>query len=348
MADKLLKFSKTINIDGRIIGANQPTYIIAEAGVSHLGEKQNLDPLIKMSLDAKVDAFKTQHFYTDKFISKKDKDWFSRLSEKEVEDSAIKYARDLCIENNLTFLCTPHHEEVLNFLVNEIKVSAIKVGSGELGNFPFLKKIALTRKPIILSTGMYKLKEIKETIEFLYDCGCRELAILHCTTIYPTPKNLVNLSVMDQIRNFFSGPIGYSDHTEGNLVPIGAVCKGASIIEKHITLFRNIPNAQDWKVSCDAESLKELVTDIRDIENALGGQEKTITENEKKSKVWATKSITAKKNIEIGETIDCESISMMRPGNGLSAANLSQVIGKKTKKYIKNGDLVLLDDLDLD
>jgi len=346
LSDKLLKFSSTINIDGKTIGSNQPTYIVAEAGVSHLGEKQNLDPLIKMSLDAKVDAFKTQHFYTEKFISKKDKDWFYRISEKEVKDSIIKYARDSCIENNLTFLCTPHHEEVLSFLVNEIKVSAIKVGSGELGNFPFLKKIALTKKPIILSTGMYKLKDIKETIEFLYDCGCRELAILHCTTMYPTPKNLVNLSVIDQIRKFFSGPVGYSDHTEGNLVPIGAVCKGASIIEKHITLFKNIPNAQDWKVSCDSESLKELVSDIRVLEAALGGHEKTISEIENKSKKWATKSITAKRNIEIGETIDSESIAMMRPGNGLSAANLTRVIGRKTNKYIKKGDLVLFDDLD--
>ncbi len=346
MPDKLLKFSTTINIDGKIIGANRPTYIIAEAGVSHLGEKQNLDPLIKMSIDAKVDAFKTQHFYTEKFISKKDKDWFSRISEKELDDLIIKYARDSCIANNLTFLCTPHHEEVLSFLVNEIKVSAIKVGSGELGNFPFLKKIALTKKPIILSTGMYKLNEIKETIEFLYDCGCRELAILHCTTIYPTPKHLVNLSVIDQIRKFFSGPVGYSDHTEGNLVPIGAVCRGASIIEKHITLFKNIPNAQDWKVSCDSKSLKELVTDIRGLEVALGGHEKTISENEKKSKIWATKSITAKRNIEIGEIIDSESIAMMRPGNGLSASNLNRVIGKKANKFIKNGDLVLFDDLD--
>ena len=346
MSDKLLKFSTNINIDGRIIGANQPTFIIAEAGVSHLGEKQNLDPLIKMSLDAKVDAFKTQHFYTDKFISKKDKDWFSRISEKEVEDSVIKYARDSCSENNLTFLCTPHHEEVLSFLVNEIKVSAIKVGSGELGNFPLLKKIALTKKPIILSTGMYKLNEIKETIEFLYDCGCRELAILHCTTIYPTPKNLVNLSVIDQIRKIFSGPVGYSDHTEGNLVTIGAVCKGAAIIEKHITLFKNIPNAQDWKVSCDAASLKELVNDIRVLESALGGHEKTISEKEKKSKIWATKSITAKRNIEIGETIDSDSVAMMRPGNGLSAADLNRVIGKKVNKFINHGDLIFFDDLD--
>lgn len=346
MLNNLLKFPPYININGRLIGDDYPTYIVAEAGLSHLGKKENVAPLVKMATDAGVDAFKTQHFYAEKFISKNDKEWFERISAKEVKDQIIKYTKNLCVDKNLTFLCTPHHEEVLSFLINEIEVPAIKVGSGELGNFPFLKKIAETKKPIILSTGMYKLNDIKDSIEFLYNSGCRELAILHCTTIYPTAKNLVNLSVIDQIKSFFSGPVGYSDHTVGNLVPVGAVAKGASIIEKHITLFKNIPNAQDWKVSCDAESLKDLVIDIRNLKSALGGGEKTISEDEEKSKIWATKSITAIKNIGIGEEIDPQSIGMLRPGDGISAKYLSTVIGKRTKKYIKEGDKILLDDLE--
>ena len=341
--DCLQEFPPTIQVADRLIGRDQPIYIIAEAGVSHLGNQENILPLVEMSRDAKVDAFKTQHYYTDQLVSSRDQEWFERLLSKEVKDDVIKYMAGLCKRNNLPFLCTAHNESALDYVVDVLDVPAIKVGSGELGNFSYLEKIAKTNKPVILSTGMHTIDEIKEAAICLAKSGCKELAILHCITMYPTPINLVNLNVLDHIKTFFSGPVGYSDHTEGNLACLVAASRGASIIEKHITLFKNIPNAQDWKVSCDVDTLNELVKSIRDIESLLQGGSKKISELENNSKIWATKSIFASRDIFPGEILDMSCISIKRPGIGLSPKYLSKVLGKKATSPISSDSLIDLD-----
>ena len=338
MSPKGLNFQPVVSISDSTIGDGFPTYIIAEAGVSHLGDPSLVQPLVEMSARANVSAFKSQHFYIRELVSKTSPDWYDRLAPKQLSDEAILLMRDLSLGSDLPFLCTAHNESALDFLVKQAKVPAIKIGSGELHNFIYLEQAASYGLPIILSTGMHTLSQIEETVDFLYDHNVKELVILHCITNYPTPVNHVHLKVLSQIRNFFSGPIGYSDHTSGIDACLAAVALGASVIEKHITLFKNIPNAQDWKVSCDAEELVELVNKVRLYESLIGDNSpKTISSDELASISWATKSLFASIDIPANTSLEVHMCSSLRPGNGIPVSQLQNLIGMTTKTSISAG-----------
>lgn len=340
MEATLSGFPTHIEIAGRKIGPGEPCYVIAEAGVSHFGEMEKAYQLIQMAVDAKADVFKTQHYSTELLVGPSAADWRERLKSKELPDEAILLMQKRCDEIGIPFLCTPHEEKALNYLNEILGVPAIKIGSGEIGNWPFLSRIAACKKPVILSTGMYKIQDIKDAISVLSDGGCRELAILHCVTSYPADSEMVNLRVMDQIRSFFSGPVGYSDHTVGTAVPLAAVALGANIVEKHITIDLNVPNAQDWKVSCHPGNFSNFIADIRAIEKSLGDGKKVITDKEEASKAWAKKSITVFKRIKKGEVITLDKIIIQRPGLGLDGSFLNAVIGRKAKCDLKVGEIL--------
>ncbi|MBK8523297.1 MAG: N-acetylneuraminate synthase family protein [Betaproteobacteria bacterium] len=168
-------------------------------------------------------VYKTQHYHTDRLIGPSAPDWRERLRTKEMPDDAIATMQGYCTSRKIPFLCTPHDENALDFIDKILGVPAFKIGSGEVENWPFLANIAKRGKPIILSTGMYEIGQIKQAVDILASNGCDQLAILHCVTSYPAEPSLINLKVMDQIRQFFSGPVGYSDHTEGTAIPLAAV-----------------------------------------------------------------------------------------------------------------------------
>src|SRR5579885_3139184 len=231
----------------------------------------------------------------------------------------------------------------LNFLAHDLGVSAFKIGSGEVENWPYLAAIAACGKPIILSTGMYTLEQIATAADVIAGAGGRELAILHCVTSYPAAASSINLDVMRQIREFFPGPVGYSDHTEGTAVCLAAVALGADVIEKHITIDRDVPNAHDWKVSCDPSNFARFVADIREVEAARGGAPKSISAAETQSIIWARKSLTAARPIEAGETVSNDMLIAQRPGTGLPASQLSKVLGRKAARRIDAGEILQLD-----
>lgn len=330
-------FPAHIEIAGRRIGPGEPCYVIAEAGVSHFGEMDKARQLIEMSVDARADVFKTQHYRTDRLVGPSAPDWRERLRSKELPDEAIRQMRDRCRERGIPFLCTPHEDLALEFLDRELDLPAFKIGSGEVENWPFLADVARRGKPVILSTGMYEIAQIREAIRVLADNGCRELAILHCVTSYPADPAMINLKVMQQIREFFPGPVGYSDHTEGTAIPLAAVALGADIIEKHITIDRDVPNAQDWKVSCDPSNFTQFVADIRTIGQAVGGGPKRLTEKERKSILWARKSLTAAVDIPAGAVIAESMLIAQRPGSGLPASRIGEVAGRTALSNIPAG-----------
>jgi len=343
----MIEFPTHITINGRPIGPGEPCYIIAEGGVSHFGQIAKAFQLIDMTIEAGADVFKTQHYKTDTLVGPSAPEWRNRLRSKELPDEAIVQMRDYCLQKGMPFLCTPHDEDVLPFLADELKIAAFKVGSGELENWPFLEKIASYGRPIILSTGMHELEQIKDSMNILQANGCEELAVLHCITNYPAAPENINLTVMQQIRDLFSGPVGYSDHTVGTAVPLAAVALGANLLEKHITIDRDVPNAQDWKVSCDPSNFNAFVKDIRIIEKAISGGRKIISENERDSIKWARKSITAAEDIPAGATLVKEMFKYQRPGMGISPAQIKSVIGKKTNRKITVGAILKGDDFDI-
>lgn len=336
-------FARHIEIEGRRIGPGEPCLVIAEAGVAHFGEAAKAAALVDLAHDAHADVFKTQHYRTDLLVGPSSPEWRERLRSKEMPDSAIAAMQARCKERGITFLCTPHDGYALDFLDRELKVPAFKIGSGEIENWPFLADIASRGKPVILSTGMYTLDQIRHAVTVMGENGCRQLAVLHCVTSYPAEPRDINLDVMRQIRTFFDGPVGYSDHTVGTAVPLAAVALGADILEKHITLDRDVPNAHDWKVSCDPTNFAAFVGDIRAIEAARGGTAKTIAEVEKRSALWARKSLTARVDIPAGAALTPEMLLAQRPGTGLPPSRLPELIGRKTKRALRAGEILMPD-----
>ncbi len=333
-------FPTHFEIEGRRIGSGEPCYVIAEAGVSHFGEMEKAYQLIDLTVSARADIFKTQHYYTDRLVGPSAPEWRERLRTKELPDEAIRLMQRRCRERGVPFLCTPHDDLAIEFLDRELDVPAFKIGSGEVENWPFLARIAKSGKPAILSTGMYEIAQIREAIKVMQDNGCPALAVLHCVTSYPADAALINLKVMDRIREFFPGPVGYSDHTEGTAVPLAAVALGADIVEKHITIDRDVPNAQDWKVSCDPSNFARFVADVREIEKARGGGPKVLSETERKSMLWARKSLTAAADIPAGTKIDAAMLLAQRPGSGLPASRIGKVVGKIARRDIPAGTIV--------
>ena len=338
--EKLMSFPSHFCIQGRKVGNSAPCLIIAEAGVNHFGDMDKAFRLVDLAVDGGADVFKIQHFYTDRLIGETAPEWRERMRPKELSEPDVLRIKEYCDRRGIIFMCTPHDDRAFQYLHEQLNVPAFKIGSGEVENWPFLKKVAKTGKPVILSTGMYEIAQIREAVRLFAENNCSALAVLHCVTNYPAEPKSINLKEMNQIREFFTGPVGYSDHTAGTAVPLAAVALGASIIEKHITLDRDVPNAQDWKVSCDPSNFRTFVDQVREIEAALGGTPKFIGTDEKASVRWARKSLHAAADIHAGEVLLESSFVAQRPGTGISPARLGEFVGRRALVDIRVGTII--------
>ena len=336
-------FAPSFSIAGRPVGGDAPCYVIAEAGVSHFGNVEKAFALVDLAVAAQADAVKFQHFRSDRLIGPSAPDWRKRLSSRELSDDDMLRTADYCRKRGITFLCTAHDEPALDLLDRRAGVPAFKIGSGEVENWPFIADIARRGKPIILSTGMYTLEQMQTALKVIGESGCREAAVLHCVTSYPADPATINLDTMRQIGEFFEGPVGYSDHTAGTAVPLAAVALGAEVIEKHITLDFNVPDAQDWKVSCGPADLGKFIADVRAVSAARGGGPRSLSENEQKSLLWARKSLTAARDIAAGETIAPGMLLSQRPGDGIPPSRLGEFLGRRTSKPIPTGTKIAAD-----
>ena len=333
--------------------------IIAEAGVNHNGSYENAKKLILAGAEAGVDYVKFQTFKADRLVSKhaEKADYqkrnmndeittqFEMLKKLEMPESwhhdLIKYADSLGIK----FLSTGFDEESIDFL-DSIKIELFKIPSGEITNKPFLEHIAKKKKPIIVSTGMANIEEVRAAIKVLNNNGIQKtsITILHCNTEYPTPMLDVNLKAMLTLKEEFDVNIGYSDHTLGIEVSIAAVALGASVVEKHFTLDKSM-EGPDHKASLDPFELKLMVTSIRNVEKALSGSGiKEPSASEIKNIKIARKSLHTKKSITSGQTLKREDLIMMRPGDGISPMDIDLYINKQIKFNLPEGHKILKSD----
>ncbi|WP_417090156.1 N-acetylneuraminate synthase, partial [Eubacterium maltosivorans] len=241
-------------------------------------------------------------------------------------------------EKDIQFLSTPFDLESIDFL-NQLEMPFWKLPSGEVTNYPYLVKIAQTHKGIVMSTGMCTLDEISESLSVLRTNGAGKIVLLHCNTEYPTPMEDVNLKAMSTLKKTFDTPIGYSDHTKGIEVPIAAVAMGATIIEKHFTLDRNM-EGPDHKASLEPSELKAMVQAIRNIEKAIGTGKKKPSVSEVKNIVIARKSIVANQPIKKGEIFTEQNITTKRPGTGISPMKWRQVLGQKATRDFTKDELI--------
>lgn len=249
---------------------------------------------------------------------------------------------EYCKARDIRFLSTAFDMESIDFL-HTLNMGLWKIPSGEITNYPYLKKIASFHEPIILSTGMCELSDIAAALKVLWDEGVRkeQISILHCNTEYPTPYKDVNLRAMLEIGEKFGVKIGYSDHTQGIEVPIAAVALGATVIEKHFTLDKTM-EGPDHKASLEPEELKAMVSAIRHIEQALGTGHKTISESERKNIEIARKSIVAANPIKKGEILTEEKLTVKRPGTGISPMRWNDVLGTVATRDYSEEDMIVL------
>ena len=336
--------NSAVQIGNRTISVTNPVFVIAEVGVNHFGNIEIAKHLIDRAIIARADAVKFQIFKTENLISSIAPDWIERLKPKELPYDAFRYLKEYCEKKGIMFLATAHDDESLDFY-NSLNPVAYKIGSGEVSNTPYLRKIAKKKKPVILSTGMYDMDDVREAVNIFLDEGNSELVLLHCVTCYPPVPEDINLKVINTMQKEFKCPVGYSDHTIGNDMVLAAVAVGASVIEKHIAVSKNAPGSQDCPVSCDERDIIEMVNSIRKIGKALGSGVKVPSESELKSKEWARKSIVAKTDIKKGTVIKEDMLTLKRPGTGISPKDISKVIGRKAQKDIKMDSLLQFDDL---
>ena len=336
--------------------------IIAEAGVNHNGDFENAKKLILAAANAGADYVKFQTFKADKLVSKyAQKAEYQKANLKEEGDSQydmlkklemseawhydlIKYANDCGIK----FLSTGFDEDSIDFL-DSLNIDLFKVPSGEITNKPYLEHIAKKGKPIVISTGMSNLQEIKDAVEVInnHQIDKNKITILHCNTEYPTPMQDVNLLAMKTIQKELGVKVGYSDHTLGIEVPIAAVALGAVLIEKHFTLDRNMVGP-DHLASLTTDELKQMVTSIRNIELAISGNGvKEASESEKKNIDISRKSIHLRNDLSSGHKIELHDLIMKRPGNGISPMQVDKMIGKKILSDLKKDHKLNLKDISL-
>lgn len=336
------------------------TLIIAEAGVNHNGDMAKAKQLIDVAAEAGVDMVKFQTFKADTLVSKgaKKAEYQSNNIE-DADDSQYHMLKKLelshqdhlaltayCNERHIQFFSTAFDTEGLDYL-NSLGFERFKVPSGEITNYPYLKKLSALGKPVILSTGMANLKEIKDALEVLTSEGLtrKEITVLHCNTEYPTSMEDVNLKAMLSIREALGVEVGYSDHTLGIEVPIAAVALGATVIEKHFTLDRELPGP-DHRASLEPDELKAMVTSIRNIERAISGSGiKEPSRSEEKNKIVVRKSLHANKKLPNGHVLVESDLVPLRPANGISPMDINKVLGQKINKSINSFEMLSWEDL---
>lgn len=339
---------------------NHKVLVIAEAGVNHNGSFELAKKLIDSAAKSGADYIKFQTFKTELNISKtaKKADYqientnnnvetqFEMVKKLELSFDDFKKIKEYCDKLNIGFLSTGFDFESVDFL-DKLGMDYFKIPSGEITNKPLLKHIASKKRPIILSTGMANINEIKMALNILIKNGCKKniITVLHCNTEYPTPYIDVNLNAMNSIHKLLGVNVGYSDHTLGIEVPIAAVAIGAQVIEKHFTLNKNLPGP-DHKSSLDPDELKSMVLSIRNTEAAISGSGvKEPSKSEIKNIDIARKSLYLKNDVTKGQLLIENDLITLRPGNGISPMQIENVIGRKLKKNLKRFTKLSFEDL---
>lgn len=327
--------------------------IIAEAGVNHNGDYEKAKQLALKAKEAGADYVKFQTGIPENVISRyADMAEYQKVNIGHTESqldmvrkimldrNAFAPLKQYCNEIGIKFISTPFDLVSIDVL-RPLKMDFWKIPSGEITNFPYLKKIAQLGEPVIMSTGMSEMDEIEKAIEVLCSNGLTkdQITLLHCNTEYPTPMQDVNLRAMEQMRERFGVKVGYSDHTKGIEVPIAAVAMGADVLEKHFTLDKSLPGP-DHKASLEPNELKAMVDAIRNIEQALGDGEKHVSNSERRNIAIARKSIIAARNIKQGEVLTEENLTTKRPGNGVSPMRWNEVIGTCAIRDFKEDELI--------
>lgn len=345
---------QTFSINGRIIGPGAPCFIIAEAGSNHNRDLATAKQLVDTALAAGADAVKFQTFTADKIaartqhaITKIDlagaKSLHELYANAELPREWQRELSEYCATKGIMFLSTPFDEDAVDEL-EALAMPVIKIASFELVHLPLLRHAARTGRPIILSTGLANLGEIEEAVQAIRGEGNEQIALLHCAINYPAKFTSVNLAAMDTMRQAFQVPVGYSDHTPGVNVPIAAVARGATIIEKHFTTDKSLPGP-DHSFALDPQELTAMVRGIRETEAAIGSPIKQPEQDELIHVKRGRRSVFARVDIPAGVTITADMLAVLRPGVGLMSKYLDVIVGRPARRAIKAHEPITWDEV---
>jgi N-acetylneuraminate synthase/N,N'-diacetyllegionaminate synthase len=336
---------RAVDMGSRRIGPGEPCFVIAEAGVNHNGDLAMAHRLVDAAKAAGADAVKFQTFKSEKVIAASapkaeyqarqtgsEQSQLEMVKALELSYTDFRDLRDYCHRQGVLFLSTPFEEESADFL-DELAVPLFKVPSGELTNLPFLVHLARKGRPLIVSTGMATLGEVAVALDCIRRHGNPPVVLLQCVSNYPAAPANVNLRAMETMAHAFHVPVGYSDHTLGCEVAFAAVALGASVIEKHFTLDRNLPGP-DHQASLEPGQLAELVRGIRTVESSLGSGRKEPAASEADTAAVARKSLVAARALKKGTVLTSDMVAIKRPGTGLAPALLPQVIGRSVRQDV--------------
>lgn len=340
-----------IQVRNKIISNTSPTFIIAEIGANHNGNLELAKKSIDAAYDCGVDAVKFQTYTTEELLSYKDgivvygknkeisetaKEMFDKVTlKREFHQEIYDYVE----KKGLICFSTPFSTEGVKFL-ESLNNPIYKIASSDVNYIDMLEKIGLTKKPVILSTGKNTIGDIDLAIQTLETNGTKELCLLHCVANYPSKMEDMNLNIIKTLKQMYPDYIiGFSDHSLGITAALGAVCLGAKVIEKHFTVDKNLKGPDHW-FSMDPNDMKNLVTETRNLEIAMGSSRKKVYLNEEPEKYWSTRSLHINKNLKMGDIIKKEDLSMLRPGYGISPFDKEKVIGMQLKKDIKENEVL--------
>lgn len=337
-----------IQIANKKIGENHPVFIIAEMSANHLQDYDRAVETIRKAKWAGADAIKLQTYTPDTITINCDNEYF-QIKQGTIWDGTTLYKlyeeaytpwewqpklKKVAEEEGLILFSSPFDNTAVDFL-EEMNVPAYKIASFEITDIPFIEYIASKGKPIIISTGIATLSDIEEALAACKRMGNNQVALLKCTSAYPSLMEDINLKVIPNMKNTFNTIVGLSDHTLGHTVALGAVALGAKIVEKHFTLDR-ADGGPDAKFSMEPDEFKGMVESIRDLEKALGQVTYELTEKQKKSREHS-RSLFVVKNIKKGEVFTHENVKSIRPGFGLATKYIGEIIGKRARCDIRKG-----------
>lgn len=340
-----------VAIGGRRIGAGEPCYVIAEAGVNHDGSLERALALIDVAADAGADAVKFQTFDADRLATpnapkagyqlettdsgESQLDMLRRL---QLDGTAYRALIERCARRAITFLSTPFDEPSAD-LLERLGIAAFKLPSGEITNLPFLAHVARFGKPLIASTGMANLREVEAAVLAIRAAGNDRLVLLHCVSNYPAAPCDANLRAMATLSQRFGVPAGYSDHTLGIEVALAAVALGATVLEKHVTLDRSLPGP-DHRASLEPHELNALVRGVRIVEASLGDGRKEPAASEAATASVARKSLVAARDLAAGSVVALADVDAKRPGTGLAPSLRDAVVGRRVCVPVAAGALL--------
>jgi N-acetylneuraminate synthase/N,N'-diacetyllegionaminate synthase len=332
-------------------------FVICEAGVSNYGDVGLALRQVDAAAAARADAVKFQVWETASLVSRRaaaehaeelGHDWYARMEERRLDRAELREVQAHATERGIPFLATAHDPDALAFLVEELDVPMLKVGSGEASNWRFLELVGSAARPVLVSFGLQTDDEAVRAVETLREAGAPEITALHCLTLYPTPPQLARLDRIARLRELLGIPIGISDHSVGSHVALAAVALGAEAVEKHLTFDKNDPRSLDNAGALEPAEWVEFVRQIREVEQALAG-DGDPGDALAASRAWALQSVVAARPLEAGAVVREEDVAFKRPAlGGIPASEIDRVIGRRLRRALAADEQIRRDDLDTD